>query len=135
MKLSPYVQKQIPPLTHTHRDESLKPNCAFFIKLLLVQCLAIGCVSQSFDFFYLNFFLDFTTLNLYCSGLDNTVTQNNLSSISDAIKGATRYDPRIECNVVASDNSQLCQIYLCRHLWVTTHQMSYATKRGKCIQQ
>ncbi|KAK7813354.1 extracellular ribonuclease le, partial [Quercus suber] len=31
----------------------LKPNCAIFIKLLLVQCLAIGCVSKDFDFFYL----------------------------------------------------------------------------------
>ena len=36
-------------LTHTHTDESMKPNCAIFIKLLLVQCLAIGCVSQRYN--------------------------------------------------------------------------------------
>ncbi|KAK4598524.1 hypothetical protein RGQ29_015828 [Quercus rubra] len=27
----------------------MKPNCAIFIKLLLVQCLAIGCVSQRYN--------------------------------------------------------------------------------------
>ncbi|KAF5449642.1 hypothetical protein F2P56_030065 [Juglans regia] len=37
----------------------------------------------------------------------------SLSSISEAIRGATGYAPGVECNVGTSDNSQLYQIYVC----------------------
>ncbi|KAF3971790.1 hypothetical protein CMV_004655 [Castanea mollissima] len=37
----------------------------------------------------------------------------SLSRISDAIKGAVGYAPGVECNVDASGNCQLYQIYLC----------------------
>ena len=37
----------------------------------------------------------------------------SLQNIKNAIKGAIGYTPWIECNVDASGNSQLYQIYLC----------------------
>ncbi|KAL4621575.1 hypothetical protein ACB092_06G239100 [Castanea dentata] len=191
----------------------MNSNYAIFIKLLLVQCLAIGCFSQDFDFFYLvqqwpgsycdtkqscyypttgKPKTDFGIHGLWSSYNDGSYLSNcnpnspyvqskknaswptlacpsgngstfwshewekhgtcsesilnqhgyfqaplnlkdkvdllqilesarihpdgssySLSRISDAIKGAVGYAPGMECNVDASGNSQLYQIYLC----------------------
>uniref|UniRef100_A0A2N9IWV7 Uncharacterized protein n=1 Tax=Fagus sylvatica TaxID=28930 RepID=A0A2N9IWV7_FAGSY len=50
---------------------------------------------------------------LESAGIQPDGSSYSLSSISDAIKGAIGYAPGIECNVDASGNSQLYQIYLC----------------------
>ncbi|XP_062161493.1 extracellular ribonuclease LE-like [Alnus glutinosa] len=198
----------------------MKSNFAIFIKLLFVQCLAIGCVSQGFDFFYFvqqwpgsycdtkqsccypttgkpetdfgihglwpnyndgsypsncdpdspfhqseisdlisrmqtswpslacpssngsafwshewekhgtcsesdldqhGYFEAALSLKdkvdllqiLKSSGIQADGRSYSKSSISEAIRGATGYAPGIECNVDASGNSQLYQIYLC----------------------
>ncbi|KAM3698441.1 hypothetical protein ACB098_06G188300 [Castanea mollissima] len=167
----------------------MNSNYAIFIKLLLVQCLAIGCFSQDFDFFYLvqqwpgsycdtkqsccypttgKPKTDFGIHGLWSSYNDGSYLSNcnpnspyvqskkhgtcsesilnqhgyfqaplnlkdkvdllqilesarihpdgssySLSRISDAIKGAVGYAPGVECNVDASGNCQLYQIYLC----------------------
>lgn len=47
------------------------------------------------------------------SGINPDDSFYSLSSIINAIKNAVGYTPGIECNVDASGNSQLYQIYLC----------------------
>ncbi|PWA40979.1 ribonuclease 1 [Artemisia annua] len=116
-------------------------NGLLLIKLLTLNSLLVLCASQDFDFFYFvqqqctNWLLESckttldqhgyfsTALNLeteidILKALQNAGIQPNgqtysLSSIKDAIKGASGYNPWIQCNKDESGNSQLYQIYLC----------------------
>ena len=47
------------------------------------------------------------------TGINPDGSSYSLQNIKKAIKGAIGYTPWIECNVDASGNSQLYQIYLC----------------------
>ena len=47
------------------------------------------------------------------TGINPDGNSYSLQNIKNAIKGAIGYTPWIECNVDASGNSQLYQIYLC----------------------
>ena len=47
------------------------------------------------------------------TGINPDGNSYRLQNIKNAIKGAIGYTPWIECNVDASGNSQLYQIYLC----------------------
>ena len=47
------------------------------------------------------------------TGINPDGNSYSLVNIKNAIKGAIGYTPWIECNVDASGNSQLYQIYLC----------------------
>ena len=47
------------------------------------------------------------------TGINPDGSSYSLQNIKNAIKGAIGYTPWIECNVDASGNSQLYQIYLC----------------------
>ena len=46
-------------------------------------------------------------------GIKSNGNSHRLVNIKNAIKCAIGYTPWIECNVDASGNNQLCQIYLC----------------------
>ena len=68
----------------------------------------IGCPSLTFVNRFFVFYFHLTLSGeKNVTGIQPNESSYSLVGISDAIKGA-----RIECNDDASDNSQLCQIYL-----------------------